>query len=922
MTIYHYLLRTLRLLVWFCLLLSVLVTAAGLYVWQVVLPQLPPVESLHDVQMQVPLRVYTSDNAAIAEFGNERRTPVPIEKMPKHLIQAVLAAEDDRFYQHIGIDFKSLARAGVQLIKTGEKSQGASTITMQLARNMFPDAISRKKNFMRKFKEMLVALQIEQSVSKEKILELYLNKIFLGHRAYGMGAAAKIYFNKDLEQLSLGQYAMLAGLPKAPSTTNPFSNPKRAMERRNYILKRMLGLNYITETEYQAAIGEGINTKAYTFVKQFDAPYIAEMARAYLAEHYPGDMYTAGYKVYTTVNTATQSAAEEALRQSLLDYDTRHGYRGPLGHVNLAALNSAQAAPAAVADADSENEALAEEEEDLTTLLTLNSPWDRVLRPYRRQANLMPALVLEVSEKSVQAYLRNGEQILIGWEGLAWARREIDENRQGSAPKRAKDILKPGDIILVQPLPVEAPKPETPAPAEAPATADAAAMTVAQTLVPAPPPPVAPQKWRLAQVPEVEGALVSLEPNTGAVLALVGGFNFYQSKFNRVTQAKRQPGSNFKPFVYSAALDHNYVPSTIINDAPMVFGTGAHTWIPENYSRDFKGPMRMRSALAQSRNLVSIRIMDDLGIEKTLDHVTRFGFAKASLPPNLTLALGTPELTPMEIVRGFTVFANGGYLVEPYLITRIEKANGEVIFEAAPKRVCHECNAPLQQSELDLKNAATAAAKAIEEHQKVGLPAFLVTDSLQPAQIEPDPALTFDPNKHAPRVISAKNAWMMTSLLKSVIQEGTAQRAKRLKRDDLAGKTGTTNEQRDAWFSGYNADIVTTVWVGFDQPRSLGRSSVGRETGGSAALPAWMNFMQVALADHPPHTLAMPSDLVMRRIDSRSGLLAEAGQGNAIEEVFPVDYVPRRYVQKTRDFFSIGVSGASPAAKANGDRLF
>lgn len=814
----HYFFKIFRLIFWGAMFTGLGLVLFGFYTWRSVLPELPSLDKIKTLSMAVPLRVYAADRRTIAEFGEERRIPLKLKAIPPLMIKAILAAEDARFYDHNGVDFKSLIRAALHLMKTADKSQGGSTITMQLARNLFTTEITRQKTFERKIKEILVALQLEQQLSKEEILELYLNKIFLGHHAYGVGAAAQVYYAKPLQELSLAEFATIAALPKAPSALNPISNPKRALERRNYVLQRMLSLGFIKETDYQKALETPIKTTRYSFQQQVDAPYLAEMVRAKIQEMFPKDAYTAGYKVYTTLQPHLQEAAQHALRKGLIDYDTRHGFRGALAHLDLKHLPF----PPKTDDDDDDDK-----EPEKNPLL------DKTLKAFPSVGNLHPALVLETEGKTARLYHRQQGEIIIPWEGLSWAAPYIDEDHKGPAPKSAADVLKAGDVVMTLETTNKAGEPS----------------------------------WRLAQIPAVAGALVSLNPNDGAIVALAGGFDFQHSKFNHVTQARRQPGSTFKPFIYSAALDIGYTPASVVMDAPLVFNVGNEVWMPENYGRKFAGEMRLRTALAQSRNLVSIRLMVDVGLEETLNYVSRFGFERNRLPENFTLALGTPELTPLEMARGFAVFANGGFLIDPYFIEKIETIDGKVVFEQKPKKVCMGC------SDLTLPDPEEAAAA----EKPVGLAALINT--------------TKDQNL-APRVIDAENAWMMYSLLQSVITEGTARRALSLKRKDLAGKTGTTNDLNDAWFCGFNADLVAVSWVGFDQPASLGQSSAGRETGSVAALPIWIDYMRVALDNRPEKTLTPPSEMTTVRIDPQTGLV---GRGDhTIVETLPRKRVPTK----------------------------
>ncbi|MEE9551567.1 MAG: PBP1A family penicillin-binding protein, partial [Gammaproteobacteria bacterium] len=678
-----------------------IVLAAGLS-WYI-LPQLPDIESLRDVRMQVPLRVYSADHSLIAEFGEKRRAPVILEEVPTALIQAVLAAEDDRFYQHPGVDWQGIMRAAIHLIKTGDKRQGGSTITMQVARNFF---LSREKTYLRKLNEIFLALKIERELSKEDILELYLNKIYLGQRAYGVAAAAQVYYGVDVNQLTLPQIAMLAGLPKAPSTTNPVSNPQRALKRRNYVLQRMLKEGFISEEEQQLAVNAPLTASLHSPSVEIGASYVAEMVRKQLQDTYENDAYIAGLKVTTTIKDRNQTAANHALRLALIEYDVRHGYRGPEHHYELNSDMNEQS-------------------------------WTQLLESFPVLGNLYPALIVNIREKNVSAYLSGIGLIDIEWKGLVWARKYITENQRGPVPKNASGILQVGDVVRLK------------------ENIDG--------------------EWQLSQIPEVEGGLISMDPTNGAILALVGGFDFLRSKFNRITQAKRQPGSGFKPFIYSAALEAGKTAATLINDAPVVFDDPGieDTWRPKNYSRKTHGPTRLRVALTYSRNLVSIRLLHAIGVPFALEHIARFGFDIENLPKNLSLALGSGTITPWMQARAYSVFANGGYLIDPYLIEKIENYTDEVIFQADPATVCSDCDANIINDE-DLDYA------------------------------EPDHDMESDTSSqaYAQRVINKQNIWIMNSMTRDVIQHGTGRRALTLGRKDLSGKTGTTNDQRDAWFSG------------------------------------------------------------------------------------------------------------------------
>ena len=767
------------------LALLAVVAAGGVY-W-VLAPQLPSIDSLSDAQLHVPLQVYTADHKLIAEFGEKRRVPVTVAQVPKPMIQAVLAAEDERFYEHPGVDWQGITRAVAHVIRTGEKGPGGSTITMQVARNFF---LGREKTYARKLNEILLALKIERELSKDQILELYLNKIFLGNRAYGVGAASQVYYGKPLVELSLAQTAMVAGLPKAPSRFNPIVNPERAVERRNYVLGRMRELSFIAEDAYQTALNAPVTARIHGQRTEVEGSYVAEMVRAWMEERYGEQAYTDGFKVYTTVQAKLQQAATQALRDALIAYDKRHGYRG-------AEQNGAPPA--------SEAEAVA------------------MLAQQQVLGGLIPAVVLEVGEKSARVHVRDVGETELEWEGLKWARRHIDENRMRAYPKQASDVLAPGDLIRVRQVSVstkESKQKNKPAPE-----------TNERKI------------WQIAQLPAVEGALVSLGADDARVLALVGGFDFFHSKFNRATQAERQPGSSFKPFIYSGALEFGFNPASIINDAPVVFDDASleDAWRPENYSGKFFGPTRFREALYKSRNLVSIRLMRSMGIDFAAEYALRFGFDPERIPRNLSLSLGTATVKPVELAAAYAVLANGGYRVEPYIVARVEDYNGQEIYAADPIVACEPC---LQE--------------------------------------------IVDRGRSAKRVISAENAWLMNSIMGDVIRRGTGTRAKVLKRGDLAGKTGTTNEQRDAWFSGFNRRVVATAWVGFDKLAPLGRA----ETGGRAALPMWIDYMRVALEGTQEESLSQPPGVVSRRINARTGKPTSAGDPDSMFEYFQAANAP------------------------------
>ncbi|MCW8847188.1 MAG: penicillin-binding protein 1A [Sedimenticola sp.] len=763
-----------RLFIWLALIggLTAAVSIASLYYY--LEPTLPSTDSLKNVQFQVPLRVFSKENKLIAEFGEMRRIPLAYQQIPEQMVQAFLAAEDDRFFVHPGVDYKGLVRAAYQLLLTGERRQGGSTITMQVARNFF---LSSEKTFTRKFSEIFLSLRIEHDLTKQEILELYLNKIYMGNRAYGVGAAAMVYYGKAVNELSLPQIAMIAGLPKAPSRYNPLADPERSIQRRDYVLGRMNKLGFITDAEEQDARSTPITASMHIAKAEADAPYIAEMVRAEMFNRYGNEAYTTGFNVYTTIESALQTTANKALRDNLQAYDQRHGYRGAEQHLNITG-----------------------KEDDLTL--------DALLKDHRIVGELQPAIVTQVQEKSATVYLGEGRHEELSWSGLEWARPYKNDNRVGGKPQSAGEIIVAGDLIRILEKQSEAGK-----------------------------------ELRLAQIPSAESAFVAVNPDNGAIKALAGGYDFYHSKFNRVTQALRQPGSGFKPVIYSAALDAGFTPASLINDAPVVFDDPSleGAWRPENYSGKFFGPTRLRYALTKSRNLVSIRLLRSIGIKRALEQAEKFGFNPDDLPHNLSLALGSASVTPLQMASAYSILANGGFKVEPYFIDRIERDTGELIEKSLPVTVCEECT-PETAGDLPI----------------------------------------------APRVISPQNYYLMNSMMRDVITQGTAIKARSLGRRDLAGKTGTTNDQRDAWFNGFNRTLVAIAWVGFDTSKPLGRGEVG----GRAALPAWIEFMRFALKDVPEQPLKLPPGMVTVRIDPKTGKRASVDQEDAIFEVFRTENAP------------------------------
>ena len=837
---------------------AVALGAGGVYLY--LTPKLPSAETLRDVRLQVPLRVHTRDGRLIAEFGEKRRTPLRLDQVPERMIQAFVAGEDDRFYEHPGVDWEGLTRAVWHLLRTGEKGPGGSTITMQVARNFF---LGREKTYLRKLNEILLALKIEREFTKDEILELYVNKIFLGQRAYGVGAAAQVYYGRPIPELTLAQFAMIAGLPKAPSRFNPIANPERGVVRRNYVLRRMFELGDIGEAEYDEARNAPVTAKLHGLTVEAEAPYVAEMVRAHMEEAYGGDAYTEGYKVYTTLDGRLQSAANAALRRALTEYDTRHGYRGP---------EKRRVAPGEGAEgAHSPEEALAE----IPTF-----------------GGLLPALVTSVDERVVTAHARGDGPIEIPFERMEWARPYIDEDRRGKKPESAAAVVQAGDVIRVR------------------LTEDG---------------------WSFSQLPEVEGALVSLDPNDGAIVALTGGFDFYRSKFNRVTQAERQPGSSFKPFIYSAALEHGYTLASIINDAPVVFEDPSlkSAWRPENYGGKFFGPTRLRVALYKSRNLVSVRLLRDIGIDFALGHIAKFGLDVEGLPRGLSLALGSGALTPLEVASGYSVLANGGYAVEPYFIERVLDRDGTELFKADPLVVCRDCEE--ETAAVPVPTPAPVVAAAGEEVRLAGDSggfgepggagepgATGESGDAVDAGDAGDAAAPPRTARRAPRVIDARNAWLMYSLMRDVIRRGTGRKARVLERDDLAGKTGTTNDQHDAWFSGFSPDLVATAWIGFDRFHRLGK----RETGARAALPMWIAYMKEALKGTQARHVEPPEGIVTVRIDPETGQLAGASHDGALFESFRKERAPSKLVERAPGGEAGRPGSAETVAETVAEKLF
>ena len=848
-------------------------SAALIGIYFYIKPDLPSVTVLKDVRLQTPMRIYTQDGKLISQYGVKRRIPVKLEDVPQQMIDAVLATEDSRFYQHAGIDPIGIGRAALNLLVTGEKQQGASTLTMQLARGFF---LTREKTYIRKIKEIFIAWHMEQLLSKEEILELYLNKVELGHRAFGVGAAAQVYYGKPLQDLNLAQIATIAGLPKAPSVLNPISRPDRAKERRRVVLLRMLDEQLITRQQFDQAVNERITAKKHGAEIEISAPYLADLIYSEMVEVYgKEEAETGGYQVYATAPSDIQQAAQDAVVRNLHDYDERHGYRGPLDY--LWNRPEDEEVP------DTQSVETDEPQQDAVNANTGDSPaemsrkdWDNqkmlsALNKVDRIAPLVPAVVVTVDEQSVDVLDADANTRTLSWENIDWARPYITDSRQGEEPETAADILREGAVIYIRKQEGE---------------------------------------WRLAQMPTVSGALVALNPKNGAVQAVVGGYSFYQSQFNRATQAKRQVGSNIKPFVYSAALNNGYTTASIINDAPINQwnqATGV-AWRPKNSPPEYDGPIRMRMALGKSKNVVSVRLLRGVGLDNTATYLERFGFQREDIPRDETLALGSGSHTPLEVARGIATIANGGYLVKPHFIDRVLDEQNTVLWQADPVWACDECDEPdVRSVEQDVESQL---AMALEASQRA-------------SEME-------TPKRSAPRVISAQNAFLVADMMRTGVQAngnwnkktywmGTGWRAKNLlQRDDLAGKTGTTNDSRDAWFSGFQKDMVVTAWVGFDDMnRNLGRATrnqnlinrnperfnwignamIGSESGSHAAQPAWIRFMKEVLEGKPEEALPVPEDIVRVRIDRTSGKLTRRTDHTTLFEYFEKGTEPTSYVR-------------------------
>ncbi|MEO8000903.1 MAG: penicillin-binding protein 1A [Arenimonas sp.] len=784
--------RLLRKLFLIGLIFAVLGLAVAVGTYFYLVPKLPDVQELRDIKLQVPLSVYTKDTKLIAQFGETRRYPIDIKDVPLQVKQAFIASEDARFYEHEGLDYKGIGRAIWLTLTTSDKRvPGGSTITQQVARNYFE--LSRDVDYSRKIKEMLLALKMERELSKDEILGLYLNKIFFGHRAYGIAAASEFYYGKKLGELTLAEAATLASLPKFPSSGNPIVNPKRAMERRGYVLRQMLEEAYITKAQLDAANAAPNTAKRHEPKVEMNAPYLAEMVRREMLDRYGEEALVSGFRVYTTVNSADQINAEKAVRAGLIEYDHRHGWRGVESHVDL--------------PVDADTELYAEKARTVPVI-----------------TDFPAAMVTGFNGNDANLVLFNGTEYLLTSAASKWT---------GRSPVT---LLKRGDIVRL--LPDEKN-----------------------------------QGYILSQLPSAQAALVSLQPEDGALRAIVGGFSFNQNSFNRAIQATRQPGSAFKPFVYAAAFERGYTPASIVNDAPVEFKYGnGKVWRPQNDGGRFAGPIRVREALVQSRNLVSIRLLSAIGTDFARTYITQFGFNKEQLPPNLSMSLGTASLTPMSIARGYTVFANGGFLVTPYFIEKIIDRNGNAIVLTRPLTACRTCT---QRTSVDQRTATVVDGFDFSASGPKKEAAIQVSKTEDPNFVGPQEVSL------APRAIDERTAFLLRSMMRDVVKRGTATAAKVLNREDIGGKTGSTNDHRDAWFSGFGGNLVTTVWVGKDNFKPLGYG----EYGGRAALPIWINYMGAALKDIPQADLTPPNGIVTASI-SASGNLLPAGTPGALTEYF------------------------------------
>ena len=833
--------KTIKYLFYFCIISGLLGCLAIYAVYLHLKDDLPPVETLRNVEFQTPMQVYSADGLLISQFGEKRRIPLSYEQIPPQLIQTLLATEDNRFYSHNGVDFIGIIRAALTVLTSGSKKQGASTITMQVARGFF---LTRDKTYIRKIKEIFIALKMEQELSKEEILTLYINKVELGYRAFGFGAAAKVYYGKNIDELNIAQMAMLTGLLKAPTAYNPLRNPERALFRRNTVLWRLKDAKYIDDATYKNAVSMPLTARYHGAEIELDSPYIAEMVRQEMVERYGEEVaYTQGFQVYASVTSKSQHAAMQALRQNLHNYDERHGYRGAQKLLWIADL-----------------------EEKLSD--------DEIIKALQNQPDfgwLENVAVTQVDTENNQfSFLRkNGQTEIVRWDGMKWARAFIDDDTQGKEPKSVDEIVHVGEIVSLRKVD---------------------------------------DQWYLSQYPDASAALVALDPNTGSIKALVGGYDFRQSEFNRVTQAKRQVGSNIKPFIYSAAIKHGFTLASIINDAPINQwdrrqGT---VWRPQNSPPVYDGPIRMRMALAKSKNVVSVRLLRSVGIDNLVEHLSGFGFPRDDIPRNESLALGSASFTPLEVATAYTAFGNGGYIVKPNLIDRIEDSNGKIIYQAPIQKLCvPQCESEsLTQEKQDNQVETIYADKAVSKQN-----AFLIAEAMN------------------------STVWGGGNWNKGTGWNGTGWRARELNRKDIGGKTGTTNEAKDTWFSGYAPNLVVTSWVGFDDhSRALGASSYnnnlgkdqvyGKEFGAQTALPAWIDYLKVMLEDVPAQPHYMPENITTVRIDRETGKLTTKTDHTARFEYFISGTEPTQYVDDAPQLEILNANQAGEVVETEIEQIF
>ena len=855
--------------------------------------ELPSVELLRDVELQTPMRIYTKDGKLISQYGIKRRIPVSLDEVPETLVQAIIATEDSRFYDHIGVDPIGVMRAVLNLVTTGEKGQGASTLTMQLARGFF--GLTRKKEYTRKVKEVFIALKMEQELSKDEILELYLNKVELGHRAFGVGAAAQVYYGKTLQELSLAQIATIAGLPQRPSVLNPITRPDLSKERRRIVLLRMLDEGYITRAQFEEASNAPVTATKHGAEVDMSAPYLADLAYNEMIAIYGKEIAeTSGFKVFTTALSSHQLAAQQAVVRNLHDYDERHGYRGPIARLWT---------PLIPAQLEQQGYKLPLTQSDIEKITAANGPFmspeplalAEILDETRVIGGLIPAAVMKVDEQSIQVSTLEFGDITIDWDGLDWARKYIDDETQGPDPQLASDIVQQGMLIYVRKRPED-------------------------------------DVWQLAQYPAASGAFVAVNPFSGAVDALVGGYSFFHSQFNRATQAKRQVGSNIKPFIYAAALDNGYTIASVINDAPINQwdASSGVAWRPQNSPPLYNGPIRMRMALGMSKNVVSVRLLRGVGLDVTRNYVAKFGFERAEIPPDETMSLGSGAHTPLEVATALAVIANGGFAVRPYFIEKIENSAGDTIWQAEPLYACDPCDGLDRQGNIIAQQSDNAVTPA-QITNEGDIEAMLAAELSAQTRTKTNSVLADGrpPMQSAPSAISKQTAFLVTEMMSSAVRGngrndtywlGTGWRARNiLGRTDIGGKTGTTNDSRDTWFSGFAPNLVATSWVGFDDNvRQLGRASrnqnlinknptrfnymgnalIGTEDGAKAAQPAWIRFMQTVLEGVPESTKEIPEDIVRVRIDMATGLLTRKTDASSMFEYFKKGTEPTTFVSQ------------------------